>query len=78
MPMNVRVVVGTAQRPFFLVLLAIPDKSQRFDRTASRGDPYCLFLSTSRLQPCSHKAHFEHQDNGPSPDLWQNHAGECE
>ena len=41
MPMNVRVVVETAQRPFFLVLLAILDMSQRFDRTVSQGHP-CL------------------------------------
>ena len=39
MPMNVRVVVETAQRPFFLVLLAILDMSQRFDRTVSQGHP---------------------------------------
>ena len=72
--MNVRVVVETVQRPYVLAPLAIPDKSQRFDQTVLQGGPCRLFLSTSRLQPYSHKAHFERQDSGPSLDLWQNRA----
>ena len=77
MPMNVRVVVETAQRPFFLVLLAILDMSQRFDRTVSQGHPCQMSLATSRLQPCSHNAHFDRRGNDPSLGLKQTRAGGC-
>ena len=77
MPMNVRVVGEISQRPSFLALIAILDKSQLVDRMVSQGDPYHVSLSTSMLQLCSHIMHFERRGNSPSLGLWRNRAGGC-